>query len=221
MGDLDGDGDIDFLTPKQTDSVILLNNGTSWVQVPMLHVIDTLNGTFADHNNDGSTSLFVPNAQFGDGNPSTIEGDIGFRPISPTGLGSPSNSPLAPYSVPRDIQFSDINHDGLMDQFVLAGEVLQGVFIGAWHNVSLDTDVDGDSDLWAEGYSSTTLSHIGVLTISDSDNTIRDTISPFLPAYPGISDGYGIEMVTNMMSLSSNSNGTACLLYTSPSPRDR
>ena len=63
--------------------------------------------------------------------------------------------------------------------------------------------------MWAEGYSSTTLSHIGVLTISDSDDTIRDTISPFLPAYPGISDGYGIEMVTNMMSLSSNSNGTA------------
>ena len=209
MGDLDGDGDIDFLTPKQTNSVIVLNNGTGWEQVPMLHVIDTLNGTFADHNNDGSTSLFVPNAQFGDGNPSTIEGDIGFRPISSTGLGSPSNSPLAPYSVPRDIQFSDINHDGLMDQFVLAGEALQGVFIGAWHNVSLDTDVDGDSDLWAEGYSSTTLSHIGVLTISDTDDTIRDTISPFLLAYPGISDGYGIEMVTNMMSLSSNSNGTA------------
>ena len=209
MGDLDGDGDIDFLTPKQTDSVIVLNNGTSWEQVPMLHVIDTLNGTFADHNNDGSTSFFVPNAQFGDGNPSTIEGDIGFRPISPTGLGSPSNSPLAPYSVPRDIQFSDINHDGLMDQFVLAGEVLQGVFIGAWHNLSLDTDVDGDSDLWAEGYSSTTLSHIGVLMISDMDDTIKDTIAPFLPAYPGISDGFGIEMVTNMMSLSSNSNGTA------------
>ncbi|MED5291273.1 MAG: hypothetical protein VX778_03505, partial [Candidatus Thermoplasmatota archaeon] len=96
-----------------------------------------------------------------------------------------------------------------MDQFVLAGEVLQGVFIGAWHNLSLDTDVDGDDDLWVEGYSSTTLSHIGVLTISDTDNTIRDTIAPFLPAYPGISDGYGIEMVTNMMSLSSNSNGTA------------
>ena len=32
---------------------------------------------------------------------------------------------------------------------------------------------------------------------------------PFLPAYPGISDGYGIEMVNNLMSLSSNSNGTA------------
>lgn len=208
-GDFDGDGDIDFLTPKQTESVIVVNNQSSWNQVVILDVLDTMNATVADHNNDGSISLFVPNAQFGDGNPSTIEGDIGFRSISATGLGSPSLSPLAPYSVPRDIQFSDINQDGLMDQFVLAGEVLQGVFIGAWHNVSLDTDVDGDSDLWAEGYSSTTLSHIGVLMISDTDDTIRDTIAPFLPAYPGISDGYGIEMVTNMMSLSSNSNGTA------------
>ena len=208
-GDFDGDGDIDFLTSKQTESVIIVNNQTSWNQVALLDVLDTMNATVADHNNDGNPSLFVPNSQFGDGNPSTIEGDIGFRSISATGLGMPSDSPLTPYSVPRDIQFSDINHDGLMDQFVLAGEVLQGVFIGAWHNLSLDTDVDGDDDLWVEGYSSTTLSHIGVLTISDTDNTIRDTIAPFLPAYPGISDGYGIEMVANMMSLSSNSNGTA------------
>ena len=61
----------------------------------------------------------------------------------------------------------------------------------------------------AAGYSSTSISHIGALTISDSDNTISDTISPYLLAYPGLSDGYGIEMVTNMMSISSNSNGTA------------
>ena len=208
-GDFDGDGDIDFLTAKETESVIIVNNQSSWNQVVILDVLDSMNATVADHNNDGSPSLFTPNAQFGDGNPSTIEGDIGFRSISATGLGSPSDSPLTPYSVPRDIQFSDINHDGLMDQFVLAGESLQGVFIGAWHNLSLDTDVDGDDDLWAEGYASTTLSHLGVLKISDADNTIRDTIAPFLPAYPGISDGYGIEMVTNMMSLSSNSNGTA------------
>ena len=208
-GDFDGDGDIDFLTTKETESVIIVNNQSSWNQVEILDVLDSMNATVADHNNDGNPSLFTPNAQFGDGNPSTIEGDIGFRSISATGLGSPSDSPLTPYSVPRDIQFSDINHDGLMDQFVLAGESLQGVFIGAWHNLSLDTDVDGDDDLWAEGYASTTLSHLGVLKITDADNTIRDTIAPFLPAYPGISDGYGIEMVTNMMSLSSNSNGTA------------
>ena len=142
-GDFDGDGDIDFLTGKETESVIIVNNQSSWNHVAILDVLDSMNATVVDHNNDGSPSLFTPNAQFGDGNPSTIEGDIGFRSISATGLGSPSDSPLTPYSVPRDIQFSDINHDGLMDQFVLAGESLQGVFIGAWHNLSLDTDVDG------------------------------------------------------------------------------
>ncbi|MAR47407.1 MAG: hypothetical protein CMA41_06370 [Euryarchaeota archaeon] len=208
-GDFDGDGDIDFLTAKQTESVIIVNNQTGWNQVEILDVLEPLNATVVDYSNDGTISLLTPNPQPGDGNPSTIEGDIGIRSISPTGLGTPSNSPLTPYSVPRDIQVSDINQDGLMDQFVLAGEVLQGVFIGAWHNLSIDTDVDGDDDLWAAGYSSTTISHIDVLTISDTDNTIRDSISPFLPAYPGLSDSYGIEMVTNMMSLSSNSNGTA------------
>ncbi len=209
VGDFDGDGDIDFLTAKQTESVIIVNNQSSWNQVQILDVLDPMNGTVADFNNDGNPSLLIPNPQTGDGNPTTIEGSIGFRPISASGLGSPSNSPLTPYSVPRDIQFSDIDHDGLMDQFVLAGETLQGVFIGSWNNVSLDTDVDGDDDIWAEGYSSTTLSHIGVLTLIDGNDIIRDSISPFLPAYPGISDGYGIEMVSNLMSLSSNSNGTA------------
>ena len=201
MGDLDGDGDIDFLTPKETDSVIILNNGTGWEQVPMSHEIDTLNATFADHDNDGSISLITPTPQTGDGNPSTIEGDIGYRLISQTDLGTPSLTPLTPYSVPRDIQFSDVDDDGLMEQFIVAGEGQQGVFIGAWHNLSLDADVDGDDDLVAAGYSSTAISHIGALTISDSDNTISDTISPYLLAYPGLSDGYGIEMVTNMMSI--------------------
>ena len=208
MGDLDDDGDIDFLTPKQTESVIVLNNGTGWEQVPMFHVLETMNGTFADHDNDGTISLLTPNPQFGDGNPSTLEGDIGHRTVSSTGLGSPSLTPLTPYSVPRDIQFSDVDNDGLMDQFVLAGETLQGVFIGGWHNLSLDSDVNGNVDLWAEGYSSATIPHIGVLTITDTDDTIKNSVAPFLPAYPGISDGYGIEMVSNMMSLSSNSNGT-------------
>jgi hypothetical protein len=208
-GDFDGDGDIDFLTPKETESVLVINNQTAWEQVTLLDVLDTTNATVFDHNNDGSISLLTPNPQFGDGNSATIEGNIGIRSITATGLGTPSLSPLTPYSVPRDVQVADINHDGLMDQFVLAGETLQGVFIGAWHNVSLDTDVDGDDDLWAEGYSSTTIPHIGVLTIIDGNDVIRDTVSPYIPAYPGISDGYGIEMVTNLMSISSNSNGTA------------
>jgi len=208
-GDFDGDGDIDFLTPKQSGSVLVINNETEWLQTPLFDVLQTINASIADHDNDGVASLFTPNPQFGDGVPSTIEGNIGLRSISTTALGSPSVSPLTPYSVPRDIQFADINHDGLLDHFVLAGETSQGVFIGAWHNITLDTDVDGDDDLWAEGYSSTTIPHLGVLTLTDTNNVIKDSIAPFLPAYPGISDGYGIEMVTNMMSISSNSNGTA------------
>ena len=208
-GDFDGDGDIDFLTQKQMGSVLVINNDTEWLQVPLTEIIQTQNASVADHDNDGFVSLFNPNPQFGDGVPTTIEGNIGLRPISSTALGSPSLSPLTPYSVPRDIQFSDVNHDGLLEHFVLAGEGSQGVFIGAWHNISLDTDVDGDDDLWAEGYSSTSISHLGVLTLSDTNNVIKDTIAPFLPAYQGISDAYGIEMVTNIMSVSSNSNGTA------------
>ena len=33
-GDIDGDGDIDFITPKQFGSVIVLNNQSTWTQSP-------------------------------------------------------------------------------------------------------------------------------------------------------------------------------------------
>ena len=208
-GDVDGDGDIDFITPKAMGSNILVNNGQTWTQVQTIDQINTDNATIADHDNDGSASFFLPNPEQGDNNLATIEGDIGFRPISVTGVGIPTLAPLTPWSQPRDIHFADADGDGLMEQFVLAGETSQGIFIGAWHNISLDVDVDSNVDIWTEGYSSSTISNIGILTLSDSNDVIRDAISTRILAYPGLSDGYGVEMVNNMMSVSSNSNGTA------------
>ena len=210
-GDVDGDGDIDFITPKTMGSNILVNNGQTWTQVQTYDQINTDNASIADHNNDGNPSFFLPDPGFGDNNPATVEGDIGFRSIGVAGIGIPALNPLTPWSQPRDIHFADVDADGLMEQFVLAGEVTQGIFIGAWHNLSMDVDVDSNIDLWAEGYSSSTISNIGVLTLTDTNDIIRDSLSPRIPAYPGLSDGYGVEMVNNMMSLTSNSNGTANL----------
>ena len=210
-GDVDGDGDIDFITPKAMGSNILVNNGQTWTQVQTYDQINTDNATIADHDNDGLPSFFLPDPGFGDNNPATLDGDIGFRSISIAGVGVPSPTPLTPYSQPRDIRFADVDADGLMEQFVLAGEGNQGIFIGAWHNLSMDVDVDNNLDLWIEGYSSSTIADIGVLTLSDTNDIIRDALSPRIPAYPGLSDGYGIEMVNNLMSISSNSNGTANL----------
>tara|TARA_Y100000589_G_scaffold102625_1_gene96844 strand:- start:5508 stop:9815 length:4308 start_codon:yes stop_codon:yes gene_type:complete len=208
-GDIDGDGDIDFITPKQLGSVIVLNNQSSWTQIPLPDTIVTTNATIADFKNNGEINLLTPNPQFEDGDPTTLDGDIGYRTISSAGLGSPNLSPLTPSSVPIDILLSDIDQDGLMDQFVLAGEGFHGIFIGAWHNLSLDVDGDGTFDLSAEGYSSSSLPSIGVLNVSDTNNVIKQTIEPFLLNLPSSVDGYGIEMVTNMMSVLSNSNGIA------------
>ena len=210
-GDVDGDGDIDFITPKTMGSNILVNNGQTWTQVQTYDQINTDNATIADHDNDGLPSFFLPDPGFGDNNPATLDGDIGFRSISAAGVGVPTPTPLTPYSQPRDIRFADVDADGLMEQFVLAGEAIQGIFIGGWHNLSMDVDVDNNMDLWTEGYSSSTIANIGVLTLSDTNDIIRDALSPRIPAYPGLSDGYGIEMVNNLMSISSNSNGTANL----------
>tara|TARA_Y100000994_G_scaffold51536_1_gene40953 strand:+ start:492 stop:4802 length:4311 start_codon:yes stop_codon:yes gene_type:complete len=210
-GDVDGDGDTDFITPQTMGSNILLNNGQTWTQVQTNDQIFTDNATIADHDNDGLPSFFLPDPGFADNNPATLEGNIGFRSIGVSGVGIPTLNPLTPWSQPRDIYFDDLDGDGLMEQFILAGEATQGIFIGAWHNLSLDVDVDSNIDLSIEGYSSSTISDIGVLTLSDTNDIIRDALSPRIPAYPGLSDGYGIEMVSNMMSISSNSNGTANL----------
>lgn len=210
-GDVDGDGDIDFITPKTMGSNILVNNGQTWTQVQTNDQIFTDNATIADHDNDGLPSFFLPDPGFADNDPLTLDGDIGFRSIGVSGVGIPTLNPLTPWSQPRDIYFDDVDGDGLMEQFILAGEVTQGIFIGSWHNLSLDVDVDSNIDLYVEGYSSSTLSNIGVLTLSDTNDIIRDALSPRIPAYPGLSDGYGIEMVNNMMSISSNSNGLANL----------
>ena len=199
------------LHPKRWVCNILVNNGQTRTQVQTYDQINTDNATIADHDNDGLPSFFLPDPGFGDNNPATLDGDIGFRSISAAGVGVPTPTPLTPYSQPRDIRFADVDADGLMEQFVLAGEAIQGIFIGAWHNLSMDVDVDNNMDLWTEGYSSSTIANIGVLTLSDTNDIIRDALSPRIPAYPGLSDGYGIEMVNNLMSISSNSNGTANL----------
>ena len=197
-GDVDGDGDIDFITPKTMGSNILVNNGQTWTQVQTYDQINTDNATIADHDNDGLPSFFLPNPGSADNNPATLEGDIGFRSIGVSGVGTPTLNPLTPWSQPRDIYFDDVDGDGLMEQFILAGETTQGIFIGAWHNLSLDVDVDSNIDLTIEGYSSSTISDIGVLTLSDTNDIIRDALSPRILAYPGLSDGYGIEMVDSV-----------------------
>ena len=208
-GDIDNDGDVDFITPHQAGSYVLLNNGTGWVQSSSNQFVDTWNATIADHDKDGQVSFFSPVPMESDGNPATIEGGIQLSPLSSTGLGMANPSMLQPYSQPYDILFSDINNDGLMDQFVLSGEGSQGVFIGSWHNITLDANLDGIIDLWGEGYSSSTIPNLGVLTISDVANTIKTAIEPSFMSYPSMSDGYGIEMVSFFFEISTNSNGTA------------
>ena len=92
-GDIDGDGDIDFITPKQLVSVIVLNNQSSWTQIPLPDTIVTTNATIADFKNNGEINLLA-NPQYEDGDPTTLDGDIGYRAISSAGLGSPNLSPL-------------------------------------------------------------------------------------------------------------------------------
>ncbi|MEC7168757.1 MAG: hypothetical protein VXW14_07200, partial [Candidatus Thermoplasmatota archaeon] len=185
------------------------NNGTGWIETKSNQVIETRNATIADHNNDGNASLFFPNPMISDGNLATIEGAIQFNDFNNSAILAMNPSPLQPYSQPFDVLFSDLNNDSVMEQFVLAGEGSQGVFIGAWHNLSIDADLDGNNDLSVEGYSSSSIQHLGELTLSDSSDLIKTLFELSLSHNPSIIDGYGIEMQGYPILLSSNSIGTA------------
>jgi hypothetical protein len=136
-GDIDADGDIDFISSYMTETSIHLNNGTGWIETKSNQILETRNATIADHNNDGNASLFFPNPMISDGNLATIEGAIQFNDFNNSTILAMNPSPLRPYSQPFDVLFSDLNNDRVMEQFVLAGEGSQGVFIGAWHNLSI------------------------------------------------------------------------------------
>ena len=60
-----------------------------------------------------------------------------------------------------------------------------------------------------EGYSSSTIQHLGVLTLSDSNDLIKTSFEYSLPPNPSITDGYDVEMQGYSIMLSSNSIGIA------------
>ena len=205
--DLDGDGDLDLVGQNDIGYALQINNGTAWNTTSFTGQIGMVNSTVADFDGDGNLEIMTPQTGISDGSSSTIEGNITYRSINATSVGNIAPQLLEPWSMPSNIITMDMDNDGILEQIVAAGESSKGVFVGGWHQVSLDADGDGTNEMNSFGYAGDSANGLDGLLMTDQFNGIMDDLNPILLGSTKISFPYGIEMVNNTMSLSSTGNG--------------
>ncbi len=201
-GDIDNDGDIDFLGTNQIGYTIALNTGSQWNTTDVLSTSELAsasalnNASFFDHDGDGVTSLIVPRAT-GDCNvinPSLC-GNLSIFDINSTSIGAQSGA-LQPWDAPMDADGVDMDGDGVLEHIVAAGNGTHGLFIGPYSTIGMDIDLDGQTDLSASGYSGSAQFAMDPLSIEDPMGNMTSILSPLMNALPYIEDGYGVRMST-------------------------
>ena len=212
-GDIDSDGDIDFIGQNPQGYTIALNIGLQWNTTAVLATNELatasalINASVFDHDGDGVNSLVVPNPSTTDGNAQTMEGNLTVYTLNSTQIGNIS-SVVQPWSIPANAQPVDMNGDGLMEHVVAAGESTLGLFIGAWHQVAMDVDSDGQDDLEASGYAGHAAYGMTPLYILDPMGNITNTLSPLMNALPYTEDGFGVRLSSLSFAFSNTGNGS-------------
>ncbi|MAZ43392.1 MAG: hypothetical protein CMB19_05630 [Euryarchaeota archaeon] len=213
-GDIDNDGDIDFLGTNQIGYTIALNTGSQWNTTDVLSTSELAsasalnNASFFDHDGDGVTSLIVPRAT-GDCNvinPSLC-GNLSIFDINSTSIGAQSGA-LQPWDAPMDADGVDMDGDGVLEHIVAAGNGTHGLFIGPYSTIGMDINLDGQTDLSASGYSGSAQFAMDPLSIEDPMGNMTSILSPLMNALPYIEDGYGVRMSTTNFDFTSTTNGT-------------
>ena len=212
-GDVDGDGDVDFIGTTQEGYAIALNIGSQWNVSNILTTSDLAfenalsNASVFDHDGDGVNSLIVPYPGSTDGNNQTIDGNLTAYPLNSTEIGNAS-SVLQPWSIPRNTLGVDMNGDGLLEHIVPAGDSSPGLFIGAWNQIAMDIDSDGQDDFHAIGYAGDALYGMEPLYIDDPMSNMTSQLSRLLTATPHYSDGYGVGLCNVIFSFDNTAYGT-------------
>ncbi|MDA8818589.1 VCBS repeat-containing protein, partial [Candidatus Poseidoniales archaeon] len=212
-GDMDGDGDIDFIGTNQEGYTIALNMGSQWNVSNILTTNDLAienalnNASVFDHDGDGVNSLIVPYMGANDGNAQTIDGNLTAYPLNSTEIGNAS-SVIQPWSIPRNALGVDMNGDGLLEHIVPAGDSNLGLFIGAWNQIAMDIDSDGQDDLHAIGYAGDALYGMEPLYIDDPMGNMTSKISRLTYSIPHHIDGYGVRLCSVIFSFANTAHGT-------------
>ena len=208
VSDLDSDGDLEIVGQNDIGYSLQINNGTQWNTTTVMGGFNIANSSISDFNGDGILEIMTPLVGISDGSSTTVEGNITYRTINSTTIGSQSLQILEPWSMPSDIITMDMNGDGTVEQIIAAGESTKGVFIGGWYEISLDADGDGTDEMMAFGYSGDSTNGLDSLVMTDMFNGIMDDLNPVLLGSTKIEYDYGIDMVNNSFSITSTGNGT-------------
>ena len=212
-GDIDNDGDIDFIGTNAIGYTIALNTGSQWNTTYVLSTTELAsasalnNASFFDHDGDGVTSLVVPRST-GDCNQATgVCGNLSVFDMNSTSIGAQSDA-LKPWDSPIDADGVDMDGDGVVEHIVAAGNGTYGLFIGPYTTIGMDVNLDGQTDLSASGYSGSAQFSMDPLSIEDPMGNMTSMLAPLMNALPYIEDGFGVRMSTTNFDFTSTTNGT-------------
>ena len=213
-GDIDSDGDLDFIATRGAGHRSIENRITSWDSDNHQGLLDLTNASIIDHNYDMDSSLFLPQVAVGDGNPATIEGNFTTYNFDTTGNNQGrvlfnTEEVIEPWTMPKSIDFGDFDGDGIREHVIVAGEGSQhGVFIGGWHEIGYDVDHNSVMDYTASGYAGNGSNGLPPLEILDPVNNLSSDLGMMSYSWDWTVDGYGIQMSPVNFSLGSLGNGT-------------
>jgi hypothetical protein len=148
----------------------------------------------------------VPNPGASDGNSQTIDGNLTVFSVNSTEIGNVT-SVVQPWSIPTDAKAVDMNGDGYPEHIISAGDTSLGLFIGAWNQIGMDINNDGQDDLQATGYAGHAMYGMTPLYIQDPMGNISSTLAPLMNGLPYTADGFNVRLSTISFSFSNIGDG--------------
>ena len=210
LHDFDGNGNNDLIGMGDGQVTLALFNGTDW-NASTVYTAGVEISIIGDYDGNGNLELVSPNAGTPDGNDATFTGKMQLRHLNGTSIGSTSTYELTPWTAPTQVIFADLNGDGVEEHVVAGGESQKGLFISAWHDLSIDANNDSLTDATVVGYSGDGQQGLTPLTWSDIENTIEQSISPTLAGMGSGGDAYGNDLAYISPVITANGDGMALL----------
>lgn len=208
--DFDGNGYADIIGMADGMVTLALFNGTGWnATLTTTPSVDF--SLIGDYDGNGQLEILTPNAGTPDGSDATFTGSISLRHLNGSTIAPTSSFTLTPWTSPKQILLADLDGDGTDEHIVAAGESQAGIFVSAWHSLSIDANNDSVAEATVRGYSGDGQRGLEPLYWLDTENTIEQAISPLLMTLGSGEDDYGNDLAIISLAISANGAGQALL----------
>ena len=208
--DFDSNGYADIIGTADGMATLALFNGTGW-NATLVNTNTVDFSHIGDYDGNGQLEILTPDPGTPDGSDTTFTGSISLRHLNGTTIATPSTFVLQPWTSPKQILLTDMNGDGTDEHIVVAGESLEGIFVSAWHSLSIDVDNDSVAEATVRGYSGDGHRGLEPLYWLDMENTIEQAISPLLITLGSGEDDFGNDLAIISPAISANGVGQAYL----------